>query len=135
MAQPCDDLDLAQEPLAADRLGELGAQHLDRDIALVLSVAGEIHGRHPAAAEQVAQFVTIGERTSERGGDVGGHGRKVTVWRRAEVRAARWPLAKGSSPLFYYCFPGAPMLPLPKHRDTLVLNSLAVRSESARRLT
>ena len=44
-------LDLAQEPLGAERGGELRAQHLDRDVAVVLEVVREVDGGHAAAPE------------------------------------------------------------------------------------
>src|SRR3970040_1019661 len=40
------DLDLTQEPRAADRRAEILLQHLDRDLTVVLEVLGEVHGRH-----------------------------------------------------------------------------------------
>ena len=49
--QPRGELDLAQEPLGAQRRGELGAEHLERDLAVVLEVVREVDGRHAAAAE------------------------------------------------------------------------------------
>ena len=43
------DLDLGQEALGADDGGELGAEHLDRDVAVVAQVVGEVDRRHAAA--------------------------------------------------------------------------------------
>ncbi len=65
--------DLLDEPLGADHRGEFGAQHLDGDLALVLQVLGEIHGRHAAFAEVAFDLVAVGEGGREPGGDLG-HG-------------------------------------------------------------
>ena len=46
MAQLARDLHLAQEPLGAERRGQLGPHHLHRHPALVLLVHGEVHRRH-----------------------------------------------------------------------------------------
>ena len=45
------DADLAQEALAGDRACEVGLEHLDGDVAIVLEVVREVDGRHAAAAE------------------------------------------------------------------------------------
>ncbi len=42
MIQARRDLDLVEEAVRPDRLGELGSQDLDRDLTVVLQVAGEI---------------------------------------------------------------------------------------------
>ena len=41
-------LDLAEEPVGADDRGQLRPQDLDRDLAVVLEVLGEVHRRHAA---------------------------------------------------------------------------------------
>ena len=48
-------LDLAQEPLGADHRGQLGAQDLDRDLAVVLEVLREVHRGHAALARAPAR--------------------------------------------------------------------------------
>jgi hypothetical protein len=53
--------DLAQEPLGADDGGELGAQHLDGDLAVVLEVVGEVDGGHAAGTEFALEPVAVGE--------------------------------------------------------------------------
>ena len=52
MVQPGGDVDLAEEPLPADRGGDLGVEDLDRDAAVVLLVLGQVDRGHPAAAQQ-----------------------------------------------------------------------------------
>ena len=42
MLQPGRDLDLAQEALRAHRGGQLRAKNLDRDVAVVLEIVGQI---------------------------------------------------------------------------------------------
>ncbi len=46
-----DGLDLAQKPFGADDGGEVGAEHLDGDLAVVLEVVREVDGGHAAGAE------------------------------------------------------------------------------------
>ena len=64
MLQPGGELDLAQEALRAERGGELGVEHLERDRAVVLEVVGEIDGGHAAAAELALERVTVRQRVS-----------------------------------------------------------------------
>jgi hypothetical protein len=45
------DLDLDQEPLAAERIGEIGLEHLERHLAAVLHVLGKVHGGHAAPTQ------------------------------------------------------------------------------------
>jgi hypothetical protein len=61
MTQVGGDLDLAQEPLGAENRGELGAQDLDCDEALVLQIPSEKNGGHPAPTELALDSVPIGE--------------------------------------------------------------------------
>ena len=65
MAEPRGDLDLAQEALGPDGVGELGLEELDGDLATVAQVVGEIDGRHPAAADHALDAVAAGERRTE----------------------------------------------------------------------
>ena len=65
MLQVRRGLDLGEEPLGADDGGELRAQHLDRDLAIVLQVLGEIDGRHAAGAELALDAVAVGEARGE----------------------------------------------------------------------
>ena len=73
VGEPRDDLDLFQEPLGAERGGELGPQHFERDDAVMLLVIGEVDRGHAAAAKQVAELITVRESSGEVGGDEGGH--------------------------------------------------------------
>ncbi len=59
MVELCRDLDLAQEPFRAQSRGDLVAQHLDGDGAVVSWVAGQEYHRHPAAAELPLERVTV----------------------------------------------------------------------------
>ena len=61
MLQPRRELDLAQEPLGAQAVGQLGAQHLERDRPVVPEVPGEVDRRHPAAAELALERVAAGQ--------------------------------------------------------------------------
>ena len=54
-------LDLAQEALGAERGAEVRMEHLDRHVAVVLEVVGEIHRRHSARAEFALDAVAAGQ--------------------------------------------------------------------------
>ena len=70
MLQARGDADLAQEALGAERRGELGAQHLERDLAVVPEVVGEVDRGHAAAAELALDRVAAGEGRLELREDV-----------------------------------------------------------------
>ncbi len=74
MREARHDLDFLEEALHAERRGEARAQHLDGDLAVMLAVLRLIHARHAALTEQAVQFVALGERGLELGGNVGRHG-------------------------------------------------------------
>ena len=59
--QPGGEADLALEALGAERVGQLGVQHLERDGAVVPDVVREIDRRHAAAAELALDRVVAGE--------------------------------------------------------------------------
>ena len=63
-------LDLAQEPLGAERGGELGAEDLEGD-ALCLQVVREVDRGHPPAPELALDDVAVGQRGLEAGSDFG----------------------------------------------------------------
>ena len=67
------DLDLGQEALAAEDGGELGVEDLDRDLAAVLQVLGEIDRGHAALAQLAHEAIAVGQGRREAGGWVG-HG-------------------------------------------------------------
>ena len=69
MLQRRGDADLLEEPLGADGGGELLAQHLDRDVAIVPHVAREVHGGHAAAPELALDLVAARERRRESLGE------------------------------------------------------------------
>ena len=66
MLQRRDRLDLAQEPLGADDGGQLGPENLDRDLAVVLQVLGQIDRGHAALAELALDAVAAAEGGGER---------------------------------------------------------------------
>jgi hypothetical protein len=59
------DLDLAEKALSAERGGEVFAQDLNRDLAVVLQVMGQVDGGHATAAELTLDAVAIGQRTAQ----------------------------------------------------------------------
>ena len=60
--EPCGELDLAAEALGAERRGEIGVQHLERDRTVVLRVLREVDRGHPAAPELALDRVARAER-------------------------------------------------------------------------
>src|SRR5439155_1325896 len=71
------DLDLLQKPLDAEKGGEAGQENFERDAAPMLAVVREVHGSHAAAAEHLTEFVALGERRREVGGDIRWHGVRI----------------------------------------------------------
>ena len=61
MLQVGGELDLGQEPLGAEHGAELGVQHLDRDLAVVLEVVREVDGGHAAGADLALEAVLVGQ--------------------------------------------------------------------------
>ena len=65
-------LRLASEAKVERRITrEVGAQHLDRDVPVEQEIASEVHLRHPAEPERLAQFVAVGEMVRGRGHRLG----------------------------------------------------------------
>ena len=65
MVKSSRDFDLTEEPLCRERLGQLGAQHLERDVAIVLAVVGEEDDGHSAAPHLARDLVAITERPAQ----------------------------------------------------------------------
>jgi hypothetical protein len=63
-------LDLAQESIGAEGGREVGAQHLDRHLPVVLEVLREIHRPHAAASQLPLQAVAVAKGFGEPGRDV-----------------------------------------------------------------
>ena len=61
MLQRRRGLDFHNEALAAEHSGAFGLVHLDRDLAIVLQVFGEINGGHTTGAEFTVEAVAVGE--------------------------------------------------------------------------
>ena len=57
--------DLLHEPLGAQHGGELRLEDLERDLALVLDVLGQVDGGHAARAELALDGVAVGEGVAE----------------------------------------------------------------------
>ena len=71
--------DLADEALGAEGRGELGAEHLDGDLAVVLQVVGEVDGGHAALAELALDAVGGAEGTLKLVAQVAGRGDRRVV--------------------------------------------------------
>jgi hypothetical protein len=86
MGEVGGDLNLAQEPLGPDALGELRQEDLKGDVTVVLRVAGEVDDRVAAAAELALDGVAVGQRGEECGGKGARQNSYLTpnsAWRRA----------------------------------------------------
>jgi hypothetical protein len=64
-------LDLGQESLGTDDRRELGLQHLERDVALVPHVIGEVDRSHPALAQLSIDPVAALQGRVEAGDGIG----------------------------------------------------------------
>ena len=73
MLQAGGGADLGEKSFAAERRAQVGMQHFDRDITIVLEVVREIHGGHAAGAELAGDSVAVDEGDHEAIGH-GGHG-------------------------------------------------------------
>ncbi len=58
--------DLAQEPLGPDHGGQLGSQHLDRDLAVVPQILREVDCGYASLAQLALDAVAVGEGGRER---------------------------------------------------------------------
>ena len=72
VVEPGRDLDLGQESLAAQHRAQFGPQHLERHLAVVLEVGGQVDGGHAAGAELPLDAIAL-FKGGGQGGDVG-HG-------------------------------------------------------------
>ena len=61
MLQPGSGLDLPEEPFGTEHVSQLGAEDLDRHLAVVAKIARQVDGRHAAPAELAFDPVTVGE--------------------------------------------------------------------------
>jgi hypothetical protein len=82
------DADLAEKPLRSQYTREVGVQHLERDLAIVLQVTREIDRGHPAPAELVLEHVAVAQGIRQR------------TWRYGHVVPAEgvpsiWPEGQG----------------------------------------
>ena len=54
------ELDFLEEAVGAERAGDLGPEHLERDLAGMLEVLREVDGRHAAATDLALDRVAVG---------------------------------------------------------------------------
>ena len=64
MLQSGSDFDLSEEPVAAQRGGQLRSEHLDRDLAVVSHVLGEVDRGHAALPELALEHVAVAKSVS-----------------------------------------------------------------------
>ena len=65
------DADFAEEPVTAQRGGEVGAEDLDRHLSFVADILGDPDRGHAALPEQALEPVTSLERRREAAGGIG----------------------------------------------------------------
>jgi hypothetical protein len=87
--------DLGEKALRADDCGELGAQHLERDLAPVPEVIGQVDGGHAALAEFTLDAVATVERAIQPMGDVG-HGANILHATGSDKRQGGPPSYRGN---------------------------------------
>ena len=68
MAEAGGGGDLLQETLGAEGGGQLWAEDLEGDLALVLEILSEVHRGHPAPVAFALDAVAVGEAAARRGG-------------------------------------------------------------------
>ena len=73
MVEASDDPDFLKEPLAAEHPGDVGSQHLQGDVAVVLRISREVDDRHRSATEFPLDRVPVGEGGLQVG-ELVGHG-------------------------------------------------------------
>ncbi len=64
-------LDLGEEPLGADHRGELGTHELERDLAVVPEILGQVYGRHSAGPDLAFDPVAVRQRALEAAEELG----------------------------------------------------------------
>ena len=89
------DLDLAGEPVGAEQRAELGAENLDRDLAVVLEIVGQVDRGHAAAAELALEGVAAGQSRGEPGEVGRGCGRHAGKLQRDGAVYSGWRAALG----------------------------------------
>ena len=65
MLQTGRGADLGQEALATERRAQVGMQHLDGDVAVVLEIVREVHGGHAAGAELAVEAIAALQRDAQ----------------------------------------------------------------------
>ena len=99
MLQRRDGPDLPDEAFGADHRGQLGPQHLDRHLAAVLQVFGQIHGRHAAFAQLPLDGVAVTQGRLEH---VEGHGASPLL---GALSAPTWSDTTRLASLIIVCCP------------------------------
>jgi hypothetical protein len=59
MSEARDCFDFLQEPLGAERCGDVGIENLNGDIAIVPGIASTINGSHAASAELTLYGIAV----------------------------------------------------------------------------
>lgn len=82
MLQLCRDLDLTRETIRADRCRQLGPEELDRDVATVPEIPGQLDRGHGTLPDLALDRVAVGESSLEAIQRLG--------HRKSKVSEARW---------------------------------------------
>src|SRR2546423_15419858 len=85
MAEPGRGPDLPGKPVGAKQRAQFGAEDLDRHLAVVLEVVGQVDGRHSAVAELAQDGVAPGQGGGEA---VEGGGHIMKLQRNIEGRGS-----------------------------------------------
>ncbi len=65
------DLDFLEEPLRAQRRGELRLEHLDGDVTAVSHISGEVHRSHATLTDLSLDHIAVTDGLGEGCGEVG----------------------------------------------------------------
>ncbi len=69
--EPRRELDLPEEALGAQGVGQLGVEDLERDRAVMAKIVGEVDGSHTPTPELALEAVLVGKGDPQRGQHVG----------------------------------------------------------------
>ena len=124
-------LDLAQEPLTAQRGGQLGMEDLDGDRTVVAEVVGQIHGGHATSPELALDAVTVGKSSCKLGEPIHVY-QKATLPRGPGLGGIQAPVAKQNRPRDQGYRTGGPYRPGGIRRPGVYGAPAASRSASRR---
>ena len=89
---------LAQKAFDAERFTEVGVQHFDGDVALVLEIVREVDGGHTSGTELALDAIAVGKRRREARQHAHATNAKARGARASTVRGGRPAASRASTP-------------------------------------